>query len=86
MGAEYAAFIDEEAIHFLQSLDSERQRTLFAVIRSLRSNPFGEGDFQAKDATGREIQGLLVGPCCLFYWSDHAGKAVMVTEIRMADR
>lgn len=55
-------------------------------IRSLRERPETPGDFVSKDASQRERQVKIIGDYAITYWVDAPVKAVMVVDVRIADR
>lgn len=64
---------------------SQRQR-IMDFIRSLRERPDTPGDFVSKDTSLRERQVKVVGDYAVTYWVDAPVKAVMVVDVRLADR
>jgi len=55
-------------------------------IRSLAENPHTPGDFTDQDETLRTRQIKIIGRYAVTYWVDDPVKAVMVVEVRPADR
>ena len=56
------------------------------IIYSLRDYPYTAGDFTDKDASLRTRQIKLVGDYAVTYWVDSPVNAVMVVDVRRADR
>ena len=56
-------------------------------IRSLADDPFTQGDYSVTDANSQRIRQIrIIGDHAVTYWVDHPAKAVMVVDIRLADR
>ena len=63
-----------------------QRRKIMDFIYSLREHPDTRGDFTDKDASLRERQIKLVGDYAITFWHDVPVKAVMVVDIRRADK
>ncbi|HSI15022.1 MAG TPA: hypothetical protein VK961_23420 [Chthoniobacter sp.] len=63
----------------------QRQR-IMDFICSLRERPDTPGDFVSKDAFLRERQVKIIGDYAVTYWVDTPVRAVMVVDVRIADR
>ena len=59
-----------------------QRRRIMDFIYSLRDSPYTPGDFSDKDASLRMRQVKVIGD----YWVDSPVKAVMVVDVRRADR
>lgn len=57
-----------------------------SFIRWLAENPHTPGDFTDRDETLRTRQVKIIGRYALTYWVDEPVKAVMVVNVRPADR
>ena len=55
-------------------------------IRGLRERPRTEGDYVDKDSSLRIRQIKIVGDYAITYWLDDAVRAVMIVDVRLADR
>jgi hypothetical protein len=55
-------------------------------IFSLREKPDTLGDFADKESSLRERQIKIVGDHAITYWLDAPAKAVMVVDVRPADK
>ncbi len=55
-------------------------------IYELREQPRIKGDYTDKDASLRIRQIKIIGDYAVTYWLDEAVKAVMVVDVRPADR
>lgn len=63
-----------------------QRRRLMDFICSLREHPETRGDFTDKDESLHERQIKLVGDYAITFWLDAPVKAVMVVDVRLADR
>jgi hypothetical protein len=64
----------------------EQRRLVMKFIRSLANDPYIKGDFQDRDASQRIRQIKIVGKYAVTYWLDAPVNAVMVVDVRPADR
>jgi len=55
-------------------------------IRNLQNHPETPGDFTDRDSSQRERQVKIIGDFAVTYWVDSPVKAVMIVDIRRADR
>ena len=55
-------------------------------IYSLCDSPYTAGDFSDKEASLRMRQVKVIGDYAITYWVDSPVKAVMVVDVRRADR
>jgi hypothetical protein len=63
-----------------------QRRRIMEFIYGLRDRPRTQGDYTDKDASLRIRQIKIVGDYAITYWLDDAVKAVMVVDVRPADR
>lgn len=63
-----------------------QRRKIMAFIRELRQHPRTRGDYTDKDASFRIREIKIVGDYAITYWLDDPVKAVMVVDVRPADR
>lgn len=63
-----------------------QRRRIMDFIYSLRDYPYTAGDFTDQDASLRTRQIKLVGDYAVTYWVDSPVNAVMVVDVRRADR
>jgi hypothetical protein len=63
-----------------------QRRRIMDFIYSLRDSPDTAGDFSDKDASLRMRQVKVIGDYAITYWVDSPVKAVMVVDVRRADR
>jgi hypothetical protein len=63
-----------------------QRRRIMDFVRSLREAPETEGDFTDRDASDRNRQIKIIGDYAITYWHDAPVSAVMVVDIRHADR
>lgn len=64
----------------------EPRRRIMSFILSLHEAPFTAGDFTDRDATQRDREVKVIGDYAVTYWVDAAVRAVMIVDIRRADR
>ena len=62
------------------------RRRIMDFIRSLRDHPHTIGDFTDKDASQRIREVKLIGDYAITYWVDSPVKAVMIADLRPADK
>jgi hypothetical protein len=55
------------------------------VLIRVRRNPFLKGELQESDDSGRVNEVVSVGDVLVFFWSDHAVKAVRVTKVQFVE-
>jgi hypothetical protein len=55
-------------------------------VRGLQDQPRIEGDYTDKDASLRIRQIKIIGDYAVTYWLEDPVKAVMVVDVRLADR
>ena len=63
-----------------------QRRRIMDFVRGLRDNPDADGDFTDRDASDRRRQIKIIGDYAITYWHDAPVSAVMVVDIRHADR
>jgi len=63
-----------------------QRRRIVDFIFGLRERPETPGDFIDKDASLRERQIKIVGDYAVTYWIDGPVRAVMVVDVRLADK
>lgn len=63
-----------------------QRRKIMDFILSLRDRPNTQGDYAEKDESLRERQVKIIGDYAIAYLLDDPAKAVMIIEIRPADR
>lgn len=85
MSHDYHLYLRREALEFLEFLPQKERTAVWRFLEYLEKNPDGEGDFQEKDISDRELAGIVLGKYAIIYWADHAVKEVKVTEIQFAD-
>jgi mRNA-degrading endonuclease RelE of RelBE toxin-antitoxin system len=81
----YEVFMHLTLMDSVPKSGSQRRR-IMDFIRSLRDRPDTPGDFVNKDASQRERQVKIIGDYAVTYWVDAPVKAVMVVDVRLADR
>ena len=63
-----------------------QRRKIMDFIYSLRQHPNTPGDFTDKDASLQVRQIKIIGDFAVTYWLDSAVRAVMVVDVRPADK
>jgi hypothetical protein len=63
-----------------------QRRWIMDFVRSLRESPETEGDLTDRDDSYRHRQIKIIGDFAITYWHDSPASAVMVVDIRHADR
>jgi hypothetical protein len=81
----YTVFIHVDLLETVPSRGDQR-RIVMRFIRSLAERPFTPGDFTDRDESLRSREVKIVGQYAITYWVDSPVKAVMVVDIRRADR
>jgi hypothetical protein len=81
----YEVYLNTALLDAVPKSGSQR-RQIMKFIYGLRDRPHTEGDYTDKDASLRIRQIKIVGNYAVTYWLDEAVKAVMVVDVRLADR
>ena len=81
----YQVFLHLDLLLTLPRTGNAR-RQIMDFIQRLSDQPNTPGDFADRDREGRNRQIKIIGDYAVTYWPDHAVKAVMVVDIRLADR
>lgn len=81
----YKVYLHIDLLDVAPKRDPQKTR-IMNFIRSLANNPSLQGDFTDKDDSLRTRQINVVGDYAITWWADHASKAVMVVDIRLADQ
>ena len=63
-----------------------QRRKIMDFIRGLRDAPETRGDFTDRDASLRERQIKIIGDYAVTFWLDAPVRAVMVVDVRLADK
>jgi hypothetical protein len=77
----YASHLSSQAAAFIVGLPRRQQQKLLDFADQLANQPFQVGDYRLKDATGRDVETLLMDEFLFTYWVDHSAKEVRITEI-----
>lgn len=77
----YESHLSSHAAAFIISLSKRQQRMVLNLADQIARQPFQIGDYQARDATGRNIDNLLLEGYLFTYWVDHASREVRITEV-----
>jgi len=64
-------------------LPRRKQRRVLDLADQLSEQPFEVGDYRTDDASGHQIENLLIDGYIFSYWVDHAVKEVRITEITL---
>jgi hypothetical protein len=83
--AGYEVFMHLTLLDSVPKSGAQRRRIL-NFVRSLRERPDTPGDFVDKDASLRERQVKIIDDYAVTYWVDGPVKAVMVVDVRLADK
>ena len=83
--APYEVFLNLDLLDAVPKTGTQRQR-IIEFVRGLRDRPRIEGDYTDKDASLRVRQIKIIADYAITYWLDDPVKAVMVVDIRRADR
>jgi hypothetical protein len=81
----HAVYIHVDLLEIVPARGGQR-RLVMKFIRSLANDPYTKGDFQDKDASGRIRQIKIVGKYAVTYWLDAPVNAVMIVDVRPADK
>lgn len=83
---DYRLFISQQALEFLLSLKSNDRKLIRRQLEAIRDFPSSHTHYEWHDATGRRIQGCIVGKFAIDYWEDFADRDVKIIAIQPADR
>lgn len=81
----YEVYVHVDLLSAVPKSGNQRKR-IMDFLRNLRENPNMPGDFTDKDASLRERQIKLIGDYAITYWLDAPVRAIMVVDIRLADK
>jgi mRNA-degrading endonuclease RelE of RelBE toxin-antitoxin system len=81
----YEVFLHLSVLDSVPKSGTQRRR-IMNFVRSLRERPDTPGDFSDKDPSLRVRQVKIVGDYAVTYWVDAPVKAVMVVDVRLADK
>jgi len=82
---DYDLAVDLEVLQQLLRVDEEQREQVIELLMRLRRQPFMQGEFRESDDTGRPNEVVLAGEMLVFFWSDHAAKAVRVTKVESVE-
>ena len=83
--ARYQVYLHIDLLEAVPKSGLQRQR-IMDFVRSLQDQPRTEGDYTDKDASLRVRQIKIIGDYAVTYWLDDPVEAVMVVDVRLADR
>ena len=83
--AQYEVYLNLDLLDTVPKSGAQR-RKIMEFIYGLRDRPRTGGDYMDKDASFRVRQIGVIGDYAITYWLDDPVKAVMVVDIRLADR
>ena len=83
--ADYSVYLHLDLLEIIPARGQQR-RLIMNFVRSLASNPHAPGDFTDQDETLRTRQIKVVGRYTITYWVDDPVKAVMIVDVRPADK
>jgi hypothetical protein len=78
---DYRLVIDSEALQFLLNQKTSVRRQIFGWLYQLKETPFTTGRWRTRDATGREIEASIISDFCIYHWTDHPAKMIVITKI-----
>jgi hypothetical protein len=81
----YQVFMHVDLLEAMPRTGIQR-RQIMDFIRGLRDNSHMIGDFTDKDASLRIREVKLIGDYAITYWVDSPVKAVMIADLRPADK
>jgi len=81
----YRIYLHIELLDVVPARGEQRKR-IMEFIRSLAAAPHSPGDFTDQDREQRPRQIKIIGRHAVTYWVDEPVKAVMVVDVRSADR
>ena len=81
----HAVFMHLGLLDSMPKSGVQRQR-IMNFVRGLCERPDTPGDFTDKDASLRVRQVKIIGNYAVTYWLDAPVKAVMVVDVRLADK
>jgi hypothetical protein len=81
MRLSYELYIRREVFQVLEGIAEPTREKTLRFMELLSEDPFREGDFTARDDTGRLVQAKLIGEYALYYWADHAAREVRLLDL-----
>ncbi len=73
--------LNETSLQFLLSRRLRERDQLIQALENLARNPTQQGDWEAKEATGRPIQVKRIGHFLISYWADSFVKELRLINI-----
>lgn len=80
----YSVFVESHIAELFPQMKSKERNQILRLLKTLRTNPFLEGDYIERDGIGRLLQVVIVGQSAVVFWTDHAVKEVKVIDLRFA--
>jgi hypothetical protein len=77
----YEPVLSSKSAAFLVATSKARQKKLIALLYQLADNPSQVGDYSEPDASGREVQFILVRDLLIAYWADHPVREMRIVDI-----
>jgi hypothetical protein len=77
----YESQLSRQAAQFVITLPRRQQRLVLDLADQIARQPFGVGDYQTEDLSGRTVENVLLDAYVFTYWVDHAVREVRITEI-----
>ena len=81
----YDVFMHLDLLESIPGRGLQRRR-IMDFVRFLRDHPDTRGDFTGGDPAHRGLQVKIIGGYAVVYWVDEAVRAIMIADIRSADR
>lgn len=79
--AAHEVILHERAWAVLAATRGTETRRLLARLAELKAQPFRQGDFQQRDASGRIDEVILLGDWLVTFWSAHAVAHIHVVDL-----
>lgn len=77
----YESHLSLEAVAFVAALPKRKQRLVLGLAAQIARHPLRIGDYALPDATGRQIENLLLEGYLFSFWVDHGAREVRISEI-----
>ncbi len=82
----YSVYVESHIAESFPRMKAQDRNILLRLMKTLRTNPFLEGDYTERDDIGRLMQVVVAGKHAVVFWADHAAKEVKVLDLRPAGR
>ncbi len=81
MSLPYRYTVDDTVLEVFSSAKKRHREELLRIFTTLANNPFVQGNWVQKDATGRDCQVKRFAAWVVTYWPEHIGSLVHIIDV-----